>query len=253
MKKKTSKTKKNSRNLNLDEKIYYLCAIKPQCETDINDILHQSKKSSCSYLSVKFTELKHRGWIVKDSTYKPESLKNEKDQRKLKREFYRANPQLVLDRIKERVQLDNFEEYILLDKLNSTFLNIYLEENIPSGNPFEYIISKLDFLLIMIDENIGLKELNLYLSKNIETKQQYKNMKKKIRNEFTHLTKIFSDQSLNNSELNKNLLDFLVFPDLLFNRIMRISDRGKDYYQMRTILRSFSEISNKIVIDRLIK
>lgn len=259
MKKKTSKTKRNRRNFNLNEKIYCLCAIKPRCERDINEILQQSKKSSCSYLSVKFTELEHRKWLVRDKTYRPESSEKEQDKRKLNVKYYRADPFPVIERINtEKILLDELDEYVISDKLNSPFFK-YALEKISSPNSIgidipeevqpegiEQMIFTLDFLFFAMEKADWIPKN----SRNIKTKKQYETAKKSLRTELESTMKkepnlVNQTESYTHVPINLivDCLMFSIIPESTLFAMKGINNVIKMWYD----LESFTKIRDKIL------
>jgi hypothetical protein len=258
MKKKTSKTKRNRRNFNLDEKIYCLCAIKPRCERDINEILQQSKKSSCSYLSVKFNELEHRKWLVRDKAYRPESSEKEQDKRKLNVKYYRADPFPVLERINtEKILLDELDEYIIRDKLSSPFFK-YAFEKISSPNSIgidipeevqpegiERMIFTLAFLFFAM-ENTGWIAKSF---KNIRTKKQYEAAKKSFKIELESIMKK-EPNLINQTKSNTHIpIDFVVeglifsiIPESTLSALKFLNNVVKMWYD----LESLTKVRDKI-------
>ena len=245
-----SEGKTEKRVQNIEEKIYFLCFSKPRSRTEIAEILYGPKssknKSAYAYLSGKTGIIEKLadekiGWLEYLPNYKPILGKGKKiDKRSLNRKYYRSTCKPLISRIEQRTSLDKFEEYIVRDKLNSLFFKRFIGNEIPS-DPIKHIISILDILLVIIDENIELRELNIQLSHNIETKKQYNNIKKKMKVIIDKLPELKELLKKDPSKSVENFLIFITIPNILFCKIMRISDLGQTYYQIRNLLRKLSE------------
>ena len=164
-------------------------------------------------------------------------LAKETGGKKLAKGFELMN--VIIERNAYGSQLDSFEEYMLCDKLNSPFFRNIVKGYIPT-DPIEHIVSMLDMMFVFIDENIELRELNIRLSREIETKKQYNIVKKKAKNivrELPEFKKLFLKESIQEAG---EFLKFIIIPDILFHKITLISNLGETYYRIRNLFRSFA-------------
>ena len=248
MEKKTIKKRKIIRNFNLDEKIYCLCTIRPRCKTNINTILQQSNKSSYAYLSGEsgiFKQLIKRKWLKKDREYVDPSLIIERDKRSLTRVYYRANPLPVIKRINERILLDDLDEYVIKDKLNTKFFKDSLEKinssSLDEAQGIEQIIFTLDLLFFTI-EKIG------WPNWKINTEKQYEKAKKSLNNEIRSLLKnpkllnqIISKSKVSN-DLAIDFLNFSVIPESTLLKLKGINSYVQRWREFDILTKAMNEI-----------
>lgn len=278
---------------NLDEKIYFICFLNTYYTKEIANALYGkgSMKAEKSYSKIvtKTKEMTDKGWLELLDKFTPKRKNDEKiDQRSWRRLYYKANLDCIVSKIKERTSLDDFEEFVLKDTIGSPFFRNFVRSSLPSdpksfpSDPFEYILSLLDMAFIEIDENIGLRELNVQLSTEIQTKKQYNRLKRNIRrvmrDKLPELSGVYFDKDVNRdkkeqinfvggksvkqqnlkqkisvklpfrsedpSEWIEQVLIFLIIPNTLFHKIMKASNFGTAYYELKRRFTSCSALGN---------
>lgn len=278
---------KNERRIqNLDKIIYFLCFDQPRYVSEISKLLYGLKSEiNRTYLSgKKLPELIEKGWIEKIPKEKTSNIiaKKNRDGRNKARIYYKASSDSIISKIKKTTELDDFEEFVLRNMIDSPFFRNFVVNSLPSdpksfnSDPFEYIISLLDIILIEVDENIGLRELNIQLSLGIKSKKQYnrlkRNIKKVMREKLPELSGVYFDKGENkdkkgiinfvggrklkssqekssfiyenSSEWIEQILIFLIIPDILFNKIMTISNFGATYFVLKRQFKEYSALGD---------
>jgi len=193
------------------------------------------------------------------------------DGRVFNRTYYLADCNPVVSKIKKTESLTSFEEYVIRDKFDSKFFRNMIDnftyrvlENLPFY-AIDYIISRMDLLFLSIDENIDLRELSIHYSNNISSKSGYDNKLKQIEQDVNSIdprtiNKIVkrsdniikyvggrsptkTTQSYSKEKL-REFLKFIVIPESIFKKILSISPSGKDYHEMKNMMKYLSELTH---------
>ena len=169
----------------------------------------------------------------------------------------------ILTRLK-----DEFDWNILEDKFNSRFLKYYLEKGLlkkirdptPGFDAIEYLLGCFDRLLILWDQNPGLKKLSESLETNEfstveECIKQYDAESKRLK------LKINSLRKKHEWPISKWMFDvpydffeecilFYSFPLETINKFKWLSEYGRMYYMVKPLLQKFN---SEIDVDFLLK
>jgi len=170
---------------NLDEKIYFICFAKPSCPTDITESLYglDSKKSNTCYskIIVKTNKLSSgkNPWLEYLPDFKSKAKQGEKDdKRSNRRKYYDAKPTPLIKKIEEKIELTDFDRYILQNLFNS---KRFRELVYNSPQVFDLIlkndfISPLEYILVQLEHWVIIYSKNKYqrtIGSKIKTKEIY--------------------------------------------------------------------------------
>ncbi|EMR75601.1 hypothetical protein MBGDF03_00148 [Thermoplasmatales archaeon SCGC AB-540-F20] len=129
--------------------------------------------------------------------------------------YGKVNP-LINRLYQQKFPLDDFDEYVLRDKLDSPLFRPFVKEqgylSFGFNNSIDYILFLFDFLIVLLEEK------GLFDSKGIETIEQY-------------------DQRKESAEES-----FLVFPEKILNNLIQNSD-VKELFK---VVRGFNKVLSKI-------
>lgn len=279
---------KEERIVNLEEKTYYLCFREPMCRKEIVERLYGTNSNKIHSAYAQFSgkigvlkKLSDKDWI-KPVKFKSDLSKGKKiDKRFFNREYFIATSKPIIDQLNKKIQLDMFEEYVLREKFESPFFRSFLGWSIPA-DPIEYIISIMDMIFIEIDENIGLRELNIELSNDIRTINQYNAFKKEIKEKDIIqkvATKLVEKIKVKKPKVDganekgihfiggrrfkqrkvdpktilrdiystrgiENLIFFMIIPNILFCKLGMTGDMGETYFFIKRSFKEFNKIGD---------
>jgi hypothetical protein len=243
---------------NLDEKIYFICFVKPCYIQEIANLLWEKNSSSYTKLagrksgSGKLSKLMTEKYL-KEIKYKKYHRpawwvsNKEIDGRFWSKPYYIARSDPLIKRIKEKTSLSEFDIYVLQNIFNARYFrdsicnsqdvfNFILKNDVIS--PIDYILMQFEYRAMQYSKNKTLSEIG----KRINDKKLYDYITQKYRNliekqDIARYKKKFETESFyeeisgikSSTDLQKKLdgIEFLLFiPTTVINKIKGSSFLG---------------------------